>query len=383
MAYTKPPSCTGCPVAHINSGFAFGEGPTTALVMLIGEALGEQEANEGKPFCGGTGRMLRMMLQQAGFTPADYYLTNVVKCRPPGNATPGPREIERCTMTYLNKEVSHVHPNIVVPVGDTALRHLLPNVPAGITQVRGHIFKSPYGKTIPIVHPSFVARGNPEFWAITVADLKRIKEHANSPIMPNRVEKFIINPALQDVLTTVEMLLSTGQEFAFDIETLGERNSINIICIGLAWSPHNGLCVPFLRRGGYNYWHNTWEEGQAWKALCRLFEGNNIKITQNGFTFDLPVLMDLGMQFKRHTVVDTLIGHHIVATELPHSLAFLTSIYTEMDYYKGDVKRHGGMLWAPDDVLRTYNVKDCIATYIAKQHIWAEMEELKIYAHPT
>jgi len=379
MAYTKPSGCNGCPVQHLNTGFAFGEGPTTARIMLVGEALGEQEANEGKPFCGGTGRMLRMMLHQTGLGPADYYLTNVIKCRPASGTTIGPREIEHCTNTYLNKEVQHVKPNIVVPVGDTSLRHFLSHVPAGITQVRGHIFASPFGKTIPIVHPSYVVQGNPEYWAITVADLKRIKDHAGSSTMPERLENFNINPTLQAVIKTTEMLLKTGQEFSFDIETLGERNSINVICIGLAWSASDAICIPFLRRGGYNYWRTEWEEFKAWEALCRLFEGDNIKITQNGFTFDLPVLMDLGMRFKRHTVVDTLIGHHVVATELPHSLAFLTSIYTEMDYYKGDVKRHGGMLWAPDDVLRTYNAKDCIATYIAKQHIWEEMKELNIY----
>ena len=71
MAYTKPSGCNGCPVQHLNTGFAFGEGPTTARIMLVGEALGEQEANEGKPFCGGTGRMLRMMLHQTGLGPAD------------------------------------------------------------------------------------------------------------------------------------------------------------------------------------------------------------------------------------------------------------------------------------------------------------------------
>jgi DNA polymerase len=56
--------------------------------MLIGEALGETEANEGRPFRGGTGRMLRMMLNQAGLRPHQYYITNTVKCRPPNNAKP-------------------------------------------------------------------------------------------------------------------------------------------------------------------------------------------------------------------------------------------------------------------------------------------------------
>lgn len=376
----KPPGCEGCPSEKINQGFAFGEGPTTARIMLIGEALGESEALEGKPFVGGTGRMLRTMLWQAGLSPHTYYLTNVVKCRPPGNRAPLSEEIGSCSARYLTKEIERVRPNVLVPVGDTALRWLLPDSPAGITQVRGHIFESAWGKVIPIVHPSFVARGNPEYWAITVTDLKRIKDHASTPLVPERREQFTLAPSLLDIKRMSEQILDQRLPFAFDIETLGEREETNIICIGFAWSPFDAMCVPFLRRGGYNYWRNDWEEEQAWKYLCRLFGSPVLKITQNGFTFDLPVLADLGVVFRRHTVVDTLIKHHVIATELPHSLAFLTSIYTDLAYYKGDVRAAGGMLWAPDEVLRRYNVLDCIATYIANFHIDKEMEELAIYA---
>lgn len=380
---TKPPGCDGCPSSTSNVGFAFGEGDTHAKIMLIGEALGESESIEGRPFVGGTGRMLRTMLWQAGLSPHHYYLTNVVKCRPPGNRTPHPYEVSECTSRYLEKEISRVQPNVIVPVGDTAFRWLIPDAPAGITQVRGHVFKSRFGKAIPIVHPSFVVRGNPEHWAITVADLKRIKSHASSPDIPERVERFVLNPSLGEVREATQYLLKNGLPFAFDIETLGEREQTNIICIGLAWSPHDAICVPFLRRGGYEYWRNSYEEEEAWRCLCELFGSSNLKITQNGFTYDLPVLADIGVIFRRHTVVDTLIKHHIVATELPHSLAFLTSVYTDLPYYKGDVRKSGGMLWAPDEVLRRYNVLDCIATFMTNFGIDDEMMELEIYEQTT
>jgi uracil-DNA glycosylase family 4 len=376
---TKPPGCAGCPSELLNSGFAFGEGDTTAPIMLVGEALGESESIEGRPFVGGTGRMLRTMLWQAGLSPHHYYLTNVVKCRPPLNRAPNELEVLNCTTRYLTKEIEHVKPRVIVPVGDTALRACLPGSPAGISVVRGHAFSGPHATVIPIVHPSFVARGNPEYWAITVSDLKRIKDHATHPHTFARPEHLNLEPTLSDVLQMSANLLDKRLPVAFDIETLGEREQTNVICIGFAWSPTEALCVPFLRRGGYPYWRNEWEERQAWAACCRIFGSDALKITQNGFTFDLPVLADLGVFFRRHTVVDTLIKHHIVATELPHSLAFLTSIYTDLPYYKGDVRKHGGMLWAPDDVLRRYNLLDCIATYIANFEIDKEMEELKIY----
>jgi hypothetical protein len=275
-------------------------------------------------------------------------------------------------------ELRKIRPNVVVAVGETALKFLLPKAPAGITQLRGHIFKTEFGKLIPIVHPSFVARGNPEYWAITVTDLKKVRQHSHSGELAPREENFILNPSLSDITSTIDHILTNHLAVAFDIETIGELEQTNVLCVGLAWSHKDALCVPFLRRGGYPYWHNDWEEFKAWEALCKLFASDCLKITQNGFTFDLPVLMDLGVKFRHGTVVDTLIKHHIVATELPHSLAFLTSIYTDLPYYKGDVRRHGGMLWAPDDVVRRYNVLDCIATYITNFQLDAEMKELKL-----
>jgi hypothetical protein len=86
--------------------------------------------------------------------------------------------------------------------------------------------------------------------------------------------------------------------------------------------------------------------------------------------------MHLGVKFPHGSVVDTLIKHHVVATELPHSLAFLTSIYTDLEFYKQDVKAAGGMLWAPDDVLRRYNLLDCVATYITNFGLERDFKEL-------
>lgn len=373
---TKPASCDGCPVAHRNVGFAFGDGPTTSKVMLVGEALGEIEAHEGLPFVGGTGRMLRGMLHQAGFTYGQYYLTNIVKCRPPKNATPEQLEIDICTTRYLQQEIRTLKPNVIVAVGSTALKHLVPLCPAGVTDARGHVFESRYGKVIPIVHPSFVARGNPEYWAITVQDLKRVKQHSSSPDFRRPVYRFNISPSLQDVQAMANKIINENLPVSFDLETLGQDEQTNILCCGFAWSPSDALCVPFLRRGGYPYWRNDYEEEKAWEAICGIFDSQVLKITQNGFTFDLPVLMYLGVKFGLHSVVDTLVKHHVVATELPHSLGFLTSVYTDMEYYKGDVRSAGGMLWAPDETVRRYNLLDCIATYITNYALDKDLKDL-------
>lgn len=373
--------CLGCPSASINTGFAMGEGPTTAPIILIGEALGEQEANEGRPFVGGTGKMLRMMLHQAGIPESMFYITNVVKCRPPNNRTPTPIEIENCTSRYLWKELQYVKPKVIVPVGDIALKSIVPSLRTGIVASRGYTFDSVHGPVMPIVHPSFVARGNPEFWAITVADMGKIKNAGLGKSDPVPKERFIIKPTIAQVEEAHHIIKSGKLRFTFDLETIGEREKLNIMCIGFAWTTSDAICIPLLTRGGHVYWKSYSQEEEVWRLMCDLFDSDIPIVGQNIFTFDIPKLLELGVKFRRTNVLgnsrahDTLIRHHNIATELPHSLAFLTSIYTNMPHYKLMVKGAGGMMWAPDEIMWTYNCRDCIATYIADQHITQEMRE--------
>jgi DNA polymerase len=350
--------------------------------MLIGEALGEQEANEGRPFVGGTGKMLRMMLHQANIPPSMCYITNVVKCRPPNNRTPNPTEIDNCTTRYLSKELSHVKPRVIVPVGDIALRTILPLLRTGIIASRGYTFQSSHGQVIPIVHPSFVARGNPQYWAITVADLGKIRDAALGKLRPHPEERFVIRPTIDQVEEALDKIKRGRLRFSFDLETVGEREKLNIMCIGFAWSPSDAICIPLLTRGGHVYWKSPSQEEEVWRLMCSLFDSDLDIVGQNIFTFDIPKLLEVGVNFRRTNALgnsrahDTLIRHHNIATELPHSLAFLGSVYTNIPHYKLMVKGAGGMMWAPDEIMWTYNCRDCTTTYIADQQIVQEMVEM-------
>ena len=379
MPTAKPSTCKDCSSYSIGTGFAAGEGPIPADIMFIGEALGETEANEGRPFRGGTGKMLRMMMHQAGLMPHEYFITNVVKCRPPANRTPTPGEIHTCTELYLKKEIANVRPKVIVPVGDVALKHLLGPAVGGIQTARGYVFDYPGGAVvIPIVHPSFVARGNREFWAITVNDLKKIRLASKGLLPKPKDASFLLNPTISEVRDICKMILDRKLRVSFDLETVGEMHNINIMCCGLAWSAHEAICVPFLKRGGEVYWQDPLHEAEAWYWLNEIWQSDCIKVGQNIFTFDIPVLMQFGVEFKRHTCRDTLIRHHCIGLELPHSLAFLTSVYTRLPHYKLDVKKAGGFIWAPDDVMRKYNCYDCIATYQVDTLLTQEMIEFGI-----
>ena len=393
----KPPECKGCVAEPINEGFAHHSGPISSPIMLIGEALGEVESREGIPFWGGTGQMLRTMLRQAGII--EPYITNIVKCRPweegaskyvRRNRTPIKSEIDRCTSTYLSREIATVKPILIVPCGSTALQwvfeHYKQPDPGPITAVRGYVFSvlDPVAeamvKVLPIVHPSYIAQGNPEYWSITVHDLKKAKQEATTRLSTEVPERFIIGPSLQTVRNTIRFLLAHKLPISLDLETLGlDLYSVNIMCIGIGWSESDAICIPILQRGGYNYWTED-EEAQAWSLICELLDSELTKITQNGFPFDLPILKYLGCKISGRCE-DTLTQHHVVATELPHSLEFLASVYTRQRVFKGEAKGPGSMLWRKNEDLWNYNCRDATATFTIWQELDKELDsmEMKIW----
>ncbi len=96
-----------------------GEGNLNAEVMFVGEAPGANEDDQGRPFVGAAGQLLTQAINSAGVQRQEVYITNVVKCRPPGNRTPTDEEIDAC-VGYLFEELAMVRPKVVVALGNTA-----------------------------------------------------------------------------------------------------------------------------------------------------------------------------------------------------------------------------------------------------------------------
>jgi DNA polymerase len=109
--------CTKCELHESRTHAVPGEGPTHAEIMLIGEGPGAKEDEKGRPFVGASGKFLDQLLEQAGVTRADVFITNVVKCRPPGNRDPLPDEVEICTSNYLQHQIQLINPSIIVTMG--------------------------------------------------------------------------------------------------------------------------------------------------------------------------------------------------------------------------------------------------------------------------
>ncbi|MEM3648874.1 MAG: uracil-DNA glycosylase [Thermoproteota archaeon] len=154
--------CTRCRLSETRTNVVFGDGDLKASVMLIGEAPGFNEDREGRPFVGQAGKFLNeKLLKTAGLERSSVYVTNVVKCRPPGNREPADDEIEAC-FPYLSVQIRFIRPRVIVTLGNVATNTLFRKFnikPASMGSIHGKVFNVntlSYGsfKLIPSYHPA-------------------------------------------------------------------------------------------------------------------------------------------------------------------------------------------------------------------------------------
>jgi DNA polymerase len=150
----------GCALKATAKNLCFYRGAAQARLMLIGEAPGRDEDLQGKPFVGRAGQLLDRMLAAIGLSEADVHITNIVYWRPPGNRTPTPQEAQVCR-PFLERQVELVAPEIIVPLGGAAAKHLL-DVADGIMKLRGKLKPITVGrhgaKAMATLHPAFLLR---------------------------------------------------------------------------------------------------------------------------------------------------------------------------------------------------------------------------------
>jgi uracil-DNA glycosylase len=132
-----------------------GEGSPTADVMLVGEAPGASEDEQGRPFVGRSGRLLDELLAAAGLDREQVYITNVVKARPPGNRDPRADEVAH-HMAWLEVQLALIQPRLVVPLGRHALSHFTTGVK--ISEVHGTVLRERGRVLFPMYHPAAALR---------------------------------------------------------------------------------------------------------------------------------------------------------------------------------------------------------------------------------
>jgi uracil-DNA glycosylase family 4 len=163
-------NCKKCVLHKTRTNPVFGKGPIDAKIMLIGEAPGREEDLQGVPFVGKAGKELDKMLQAAGISLDEVFITNVVKCRPPGNRNPESYEMMKCN-PYLVKQIETIRPKVIILLGNIALS-LVTGTASGITKMRGKTFEYMAYPAIPTFHPAYVIR-NPGSGKIVIEDFKK------------------------------------------------------------------------------------------------------------------------------------------------------------------------------------------------------------------
>ncbi len=164
--------CTLCPLHKGRTQAVPGEGPEDAEIVFIGEAPGFHEDRQGRPFVGASGQFLDELLQHIGLDRAKVYITNVIKCRPPGNRDPLPEEIEACR-PYLDRQLEIIRPKMVVTLGRFSMARYFPN--ARISQIHGKPKKIGGVLYYPMYHPA-AALHQPSLRRTVEEDMKRIPE---------------------------------------------------------------------------------------------------------------------------------------------------------------------------------------------------------------
>lgn len=143
--------CTRCDLQYGRRLAVPGEGPAEARILLIGEGPGFHENVQGRPFVGQAGKLLDELLTGAGLNREQVFITNVVKCRPPGNRDPLPEELEACA-GYLDRQIAAINPLVIVTLGRFSMAKFFEN--ARISEVHGKPKWIDSRFIIPMFHPA-------------------------------------------------------------------------------------------------------------------------------------------------------------------------------------------------------------------------------------
>ena len=165
--------CKKCNLSSTRKNVVIGRGNINAPIMLVGEGPGEQEDLKGLPFVGAAGELLDLLLDALEISDKEYYIANIVKCRPPANRIPTDEEASAC-LSFLRNQVYLIKPKIIVCMGSTAFRHI-GDKNAKISQVRGEWIERKGYWIMPTFHPAALLRDE-EKKILVWEDFKKVKK---------------------------------------------------------------------------------------------------------------------------------------------------------------------------------------------------------------
>ncbi|SEO60019.1 uracil-DNA glycosylase [Aquisalimonas asiatica] len=167
--------CTRCSLCESRTRTVFGVGRRDADILVVGEAPGAEEDRQGEPFVGRAGQLLDSMLRALGYGREQVFIANMLKCRPPRNRDPDPREVEACR-PYLARQIELVQPAVILAVGRIAAQNLLGDErPLRMLRRQVHTLQTHATPVVVSYHPAYLLR-SPADKAKAWDDLKRLRE---------------------------------------------------------------------------------------------------------------------------------------------------------------------------------------------------------------
>ena len=373
MRFTRTQSnCQECPLRDRKRVWSIG--PGDPKIAIFGEAPGADEDHDGVPFVGQAGKYLSWGLAQAGILRYNTWISNCISCRPPNNAFDGfeGQEAQALCRPGFDQELDFLRRKgvkVIIALGNNTKDFF--GLPKGIiSKVRGSVYEWNNFLVMPTWHPSYLNRlrdtkntAKVDLRYVWIGDLKKAKQMAFEGWSPPK-ENFELFPTLQKLDQFLNLAHIHGESLAVDIETTGLNPFYaRLVCVGLARNKSDAICLPFLKQHDKSYWSQTAELqvkarlNRAFKKFPLVFQHSLFDVNflghQKGFKIDYSAVQH-----------DTLVLHHAVSPELPHSLGFIVSTYGSTPYWKEDfLKRNSGILEMDDQTVRRYNLRDCVVLH--------------------
>lgn len=375
-----------------------GYGPRNAKIIVVGEAPAKNEVREGRPFMGRGGDVLNTILRSANIPRESVYITNaslepvstVVKdlhffqWKTKNNFGP-PTQAYLDGIAQLVRDINEIRPNVVIALGNYALWALMQH--QGIMNWRGSILWSRLAnvKVVPTIHPAALLRGRDDdgrtttkeggtggMWKMlsaVVHDVQKAKVQSKFPEYKLRPRNILFNPVGAEAEAAVDRLLR-GKVMHFDVETHG---GTNLSMAGFSDGDPEWAVVWLAK----NYGFHTLEEGTITYPgqlgiIKGLLESDIPKAGQNIHNYDVPMLDSIGIHV-RNIWWDTLVAQHVLVPDLPKKLAFQTSIYTDIPFYKPEGKILG-KIKSPSDLRQAVNY--CGKDVCSTSEIQPQQEEI-------
>ena len=361
-----------------------GFGPKDARIVIVGEAPGADEVTHGRPFVGKSGQLLRDFLMSAGIDPTSCYMTNLCQERPPGNQLKQwfkdgvPSNIAVLEgLLKLEEDLAEIRPNLILGVGSYPLAMLTGKAKwnakektyTGIQNWRGSllpcILPSVEGsKVLCTFHPAYIIREGYEDHGTWMLDLQRAKYQATFPELIYPQKNLIIDPRGEArVEAHLRLLADMRKTLTFDIEYIGSK----LLCVGMTVNSDEAYVIDIKDPGDVSFVREILCSGIPLCAQNSMFDTSILE-----WWYNIPC-----MQYIKH---DTMLAQHAANIEMPKSLDYLCSIYTDQPYYKDmiDWREVRAGKQPISDVLH-YNAIDTWVTHsVMEQQIADDLQNKKV-----